>query len=374
VIHFCVKVSKEISAMAGWLLSVRRELHKIPEVANQEFKTSAFIKSRLGDLGLEYVAVQTGIVVKIKGSAPTKTIGFRADIDALAIEEMRESDYQSKHKGFMHACGHDMHAAILLGFAKYLCENPPRQNIVLVWQPAEEGGGGGKMMVESGLFGADMFFAVHVNPMLEVGKFTCRSGVSQPGTKRIEIKFKGEGRHAQLRDGTKDALLAGAEFLLLSEKLNTADRLFHVGTFSGGDGANIVSENASARATMRWFDDKDYKEMRAELFGLAKTIEQKNRGKVEIIESPNFCLPIHNTESYVEIIRGIKGYVPPSKHRVFAGDDFSFFIDKFSGAIISLGAQPKTGKTYPVHSNMFHANEDALLVGVELFVELSKRV
>jgi len=123
------------------MIKHRHELHKIPETAWDEHKTSAYIQNGLKDLGLKFETIKTGIVVKIPGTNPKIMIGFRADIDGLKIKELCNCKFKSLHDGYMHACGHDAHAAILLGLAKYLIHHPPKDNIVLVWQPAEEGGG-----------------------------------------------------------------------------------------------------------------------------------------------------------------------------------------------------------------------------------------
>lgn len=311
-----MEIEKQIEELLPFMIKHRRELHKIPEIAWNELKTSAYIQSVLKEIGLEFETVKTGIIVKIAGRSPARTIGFRADIDGLQVEERHESEFKSQHDGYMHACGHDVHAAILLGFAKYLKGNPPTENIVLVWQPAEEGGGGAKAMTESELFKADVFYAVHVTPHLEVGKFSCRDGISQPGTRRIEINFQGISRHAQNRDGTQDALMLAAEFLLESEKLNTNDTLFHIGILNGGTGTNTIAAEAKAIATARWFQAPEYDNMMRRIEQISKLLEEKGRGTIVIRPYENICLPIQNTPQAVERIKNFEGHTVSNKDRI----------------------------------------------------------
>lgn len=176
----------------------------------------------------------------------------------------------------------------------------------------------------------------------------------------------------QHRDRSRDALLASAEFLLETERLNTPDTIFHVGILNGGTSTNIIAEEATAIATMRWFKDGAYQEMIKELEKISKDLQRKGRGTIEIKPYENICLPVQNSPHLVKEIRTLDGFIEPIKSRVSAGDDFSYFINKYSGAIISLGAKPK-GENFPGHSNKFHIDENALGVGLELYVNIINR-
>jgi len=146
-----MKIDPQIKKLLPSMIEHRRSLHKIPELCYQEIKTTAYLHNALKEIGLPFKTAGTGIVVNIVGTNAKKTIGFRADMDALSIEEKTECEYASQHKGRMHACGHDGHMAMLLGFAQYLKDHPPKDNVVLVFQPAEEGGLGAAKMIQSGL-------------------------------------------------------------------------------------------------------------------------------------------------------------------------------------------------------------------------------
>ena len=359
--------SMNIQQLLPWLVKHRRELHKIPELGHKEVKTSAYLQGVLKELGLAFQTVDTGIVVNIKGTNPTKTIGFRADIDGLPIQEQNDIDYASRHLGVMHACGHDGHATMLLGFAKYLTANPPKNNVVLVFQPAEEGGNGAKSMIESGLVNADVFYALHVGWSLELGKIETRC---MAGSNAFQVTFTGQSRHASQHDGRNDAILAVAEFISRAERLNKDGFLFHVGKIQGGESGTVVAEKAVITGTMRFFDKKRLERAFRKIDDIISKI-QKKHGKVEIQhKDPEWrTVPLINTPSEVEKIKKLDGY--SGHRRVYGAEDFSLFIEKFTGAMVWIGAKIDGG--HPVHSSKFNFNEDAMTHGVQVFKELLDR-
>ena len=363
-----MKPEKQIVELLPWMIKHRRELHKIPELLYKEVKTSAYLQKVLNkELGFKLTTVGTGIVVKIKGTCPSKTIGFRADMDALPINEEHESDYKSKHKGVMHACGHDGHMAMLLGFAKYLSMNPPVNNVVLVFQPAEEGGGlGAKTMIDSGLIDANVFYGLHIEPMIEVGKFASRKGVMMAGGEFFDVEFEGGSRHARERDGTQDAVFAAAKFIIDAEKLNKNEFIFQVGKNDGGFMAGNIADKAQIKGTMRFFETSDFEKAKETLSFIAKDIEKQNIAKVKIAYTGKVYPPLINTPSEVEKIENLDGF--QIKNKIFCIEDMSLYIKKYSGMFIELGA--KTDGKNPIHTSKFTFNEKALAVGLQLFKTL----
>jgi N-acetyldiaminopimelate deacetylase len=364
-----MKASDFIMKMQPWLTQIRRELHKIPEICYKEFKTAQLIRSTLDELGLTYKTVKTGTVVHIDGFAPTRTVGFRADIDALRLTEEADIDFKSTHIGYMHACGHDCHAAMLLGLAKYLVANPPRDNVVLVWQPAEEGGNGAQMMIDSGLIDADVYYALHVKPELPVGSFATASGALMAGSQRFVITFRGLSRHAKDHDGTQDAIIAAADFIMEAESLNEKGNLvYHVGTINGGTAVNIVADEVTIDATMRFFNTAVMENAVATLMQIARKMESKNRGQVTVKLRDDTYFPTINTREVAERIKSLDGFVEAEKS--WGAEDFSLFTEHYTGAMTWLGAMPSNGTVYPIHNNNVTFNEDALAVGVQFFVSV----
>jgi len=357
--------SMNIQELSPWMVGHRRELHKIPELGHKEFKTSAYLQKVLKSLGLAFQTVGTGIIVNIKGTNPTKTVGFRADIDGLPIQEQNDDiEYASRHPGVMHACGHDGHAAMLLGFAKYLTANPPKNNVVLVFQPAEEGEHGAKMMIESDLINADVFYALHVGWSLELGKLETRC---MAGSNAFQATFSGTSRHASQHNGKNDAILAATEFISRAERLNKDGFLFHVGKIQGGESGTVVAEKVVITGTMRFFDKKRLEKAVKKIDTIISKI-QKKHGKVEIQhKDPAWrTLPLINTPCEIEKIKTLNGYL--GHRRVYGAEDFSLFIERFTGAMVWLGAKIDGG--HPVHSSKFNFNEEAMPNGVQVFKEL----
>jgi len=344
----------------------RRELHKIPELLYQEFKTSEYLQKALTELGYGFKRVDTGLVVNIKGTAPKRTVGFRADMDGLEIKEATGVSYKSQHPGRMHACGHDGHMAMLLGFAKYLKENPPKDNVVLVFQPAEEGGLGAKVMIDSGFVDADVFYAVHLMPWIEVGKFASRAGEMLAGAESFDVEFLGRGRHCMFHDGKDDAILAAARFINDAEGLNSERFIFNIGAISGGTIMNAVAEKVVVKGTMRFFSLDDLNAAYKVLKGVIDDIEKQGIGKVKIVPTEKRYLPLINTPSEVEKLAKIEGFIEDKK--VFGAEDFSLFLDKFGGVFINLGCKIKDGQT--LHSDKFNFDENAMVVGVQLYKTL----
>ena len=360
-----MKVDSDIKNLLPWMIQKRRDLHKIPEIAYTEFKTSKYIQSVLEELKLPFTTVGTGLVVRIKGTKPDKCIGFRADIDGLQVKEKTGCTYTSTHSGFMHACGHDGHTAVLLGFAKYLFQNPPKSDVVLVFQPAEEGGKGAKPMIESGLCDADVYYALHIDPMLETGKIGCAPGEFMAGRERFEITVTGLSRHTSLRDGKRDAVLACARLVCETRYLNGADFIFQANIIQGGTAPNVIADTATLTGTVRYFNEKVLQQKYNKLKAIMRSIEATDDVKIKIKIGDASYPPLVNTADAFERIKRLDGFVLTQKR--FTAEDFSLFISKYSGALIWLGAKLDG---HPLHSNEFNFDENALANGVQVFKQL----
>ena len=206
------------------LIAIRRQLHQIPEIGLEEKETQAFLLNEIDKMKQPYLQVrtwQTGILVFIEGKNPQKTIGWRADIDGLPIQEEVVSAFQSKRPGFMHACGHDFHMTIGLGVLKELSQQQPDNNFLFLFQPAEENEAGGMLMYEDHAFGEwlpDEFYALHVNPDLPVGTISTRVGTLFAATCEVNITLKGKGGHAAFPHQANDMVLAATNLIQLDQK------------------------------------------------------------------------------------------------------------------------------------------------------------
>ena len=363
-----VKAESEVLKILPFMVKHRRELHKIPELGYEEFKTSAYIQGVLKDLGFKFVTVGTGIIVNIKGINPTKTIGFRADMDALPFVEKHQSDYKSMHNGVMHACGHDGHMAMLLGFAKYLSLNPPTDNIVLVFQPAEEpvgeSGLGAKQMTEHKSSRADIYYALHLDANIEVGAFEIWD---YAGAEQFQITFTGTERHAAAHNGKQDAIQAAVKFIHELENLNdNKNFVFHIGTLNGGVTATTVSREIIANGTMRFFNKADREFAHKKIIEIISSIESNDIGKIKIQYDERICPPLINTISVANKVEKLDGF---SKYnRTYGCEDFALFINEYTGTMLRLGA--KTDGKYPIHNDRFTFDENALAMGLQIFTEL----
>lgn len=254
-----------------YLQTVRRDLHKIPESGMQEYKTSAYLREKLEELGLcveQWLETGLSVVFGERG----ETVAFRADMDGLPVTEP-EKPYASCHSGMMHACGHDGHMAILLGFAKYLADHPAayeNRRILLIFQPAEEGPGGAKPMIEAGIlrkYDVKKIIGCHIFPQVEQGKIACRKGGMMARNGEVTLRIYGKSAHgAQPQLGADAVLAAGAVITaihtILSRNVSPLEGgVLTFGSIHGGEACNIIAKEVVLEGTMRAFSDAVYGRM-----------------------------------------------------------------------------------------------------------------
>ncbi len=367
--------------ITGW----RRHLHTIPELMFDLPKTSAFVEERLREMGITDITTgvaETGIVAVIEGKSDTsgRVIGLRADMDALPIEEATGLDYASTHPGKMHACGHDGHTAMLLGAAKYLSETRNFDGtVVLIFQPAEEGGAGGKIMCDEGLmekWGIQEVYGMHNMPNNPEGTFHIRSGPLLASTDEFEVTITGKGGHAAAPHEAIDANLGAAHCLIALQSIasRNVDPLkqvvVSVCTFrSDNESFNVLPHTVLLRGTVRTLDNsvRDLAQERvtkliastAEAYGCTADIDYQRGYPVTV-----------NHEDQTEIAAGIAekvtGKVERETSPIMAGEDFSFMLEKRPGAYIFLG----NGGGAHVHHPAYNFNDEIIPVGCSWFAEL----
>ena len=355
------------------LTDLRRKFHVFPEIAYKEVQTQAKIITELDKMGVSYEKVGTGVIAKIN-MGKQKTIAFRADIDALPINEINDVPYKSQNPGFMHACGHDGHIALLLTFIKYCTLNPDKMgnNAVFIFQPAEEAEGGAIKMIEYGAIDeVDEIYAIHVDPQLPEGTAGLKDGVSMAGAYEFDIEIIGESCHCAEKQLGKDALhaLTGVIENAYSEisKLKTKS-LFHCGKLCGGYARNIVADRMSANCTIRYFQEKDLDNILTIINTKLKQAEELFGVKCEIKLLTNYIPLVNNSECNQKVKKYIKTAELPLR---FSAEDFAFYLKEIKGCIIWLGT--KDGAVVKkLHSPDFDFNEKALLHGLELYKQLIK--
>ncbi|MEI4487063.1 M20 aminoacylase family protein [Frigidibacter sp. MR17.14] len=369
--------------MAGW----RRHLHAHPELGFDCHQTAAFIAERLREIGVDEIHEgigQTGIVAIVNGQGAGPTIGLRADMDALPIEETTGKPYASTVPGKMHACGHDGHVAMLLGAAKYLAETRRFSGrVALIFQPAEEDGGGGLAMVEDGMmdrFGIGEVYGIHNSPNTEFGHFYTSPGALMAAVDTVWVRLTGKGGHGATPHETVDPIPAaigmiGALQTVVSRNLNPIQELvISVTQIHAGTASNIIPEGAWFCATVRSFTPEvrelakrrihEIVEGHAAAYGVTAEIEY-DWGYPPTVNHPE------QAAFAAQVAREVSGdaAVFPDAPKEMGAEDFSYMLEARPGAYLFMGTGPGAG----LHHSMFDFNDEAAPVGASFFARLVER-
>ena len=370
--------------ITGW----RHALHQIPELLYELHKTSAYVQERLKEIGVDEMATgigQTGVVAVIKGRTDTKgrVIGLRADMDALPINEVNDLDYVSTHPGAMHACGHDGHTAILLGVAKYLTETRNFDGtVVLIFQPAEEGGAGAKAMIDDGLldrWGIQEVYGLHNMPGTPVGTFAIRPGPLMASADEFEIAVTGKGGHAAAPHEAVDTTLVAAHTLIalqsvVSRNINPLRRVvLTVGTFkTDSNASNVIPHTARMQGTVRTLDPECRAQAEERIRMLATSTAAAFGAVAEVTWTPGYPVTINSeaeTAFAVEAARAVAAEVNDEVEPIMPSEDFAYMLAERPGAYMFLG----NGDTAMCHHPDYRFDDDAIPLGTSWFVELVER-
>jgi hippurate hydrolase len=370
--------------ITGW----RRHLHENPELQFDVHETAAFVVERLKEFGITDITTgigQTGVVATIKGRTDTsgKVIGLRADMDALPIHEATGLDYASKTPGKMHACGHDGHTAMLLGAAKYLAETRNFDGTVaLIFQPAEEGGGGGREMCRDGMmdrWGIQEVYGMHNMPGYAVGEFAIRPGALLASADMFDITITGQGGHAAAPHRAIDTNLAAAHVVVALQSIASrnvdplAQVVVSVCTMrSDSEAHNVIPQTVLLRGTVRALDAdvRDLAEVR--LKKIVTATADAYDCTVDIDYERGYPITVNaeaNTDIAADIAEIVAGKVDRNTPPIMAGEDFSFMLEERPGAYMFLG----NGEGPMVHHPEYNFNDDAIPAGCSWFAELVER-
>jgi amidohydrolase len=369
--------------VAGW----RRHLHQTPELGFDVFKTAEFVTARLKEFGCDEVATgigRTGVVGIIKGRlGDGATVGLRADMDALPILEITGKPYASTASGKMHACGHDGHTAMLLGAAKYLAET--RQfagSVAVIFQPAEEGGGGGNEMVKDGMmerFSIGSVFGMHNMPGLPVGEFAIRPGPIMAATAEFTIIVKGKGGHAAMPHRTIDPIVIGSQIVTALQTIASRNAdpvesiVVTVTKFHGGDAYNIIPEQIELAGTVRTLKKEMAALARERMQAICDGIAKAYGASIRVDYDSNYPVTVNHPEETVfaadvaAIISG-EAQVHRAIQPVMGGEDFSYMLEARPGAFIFIG----NGDSANLHHPAYDFNDEIIPHGMSYWVRLAE--
>ena len=374
-----------LEARKDEMIEIRRYLHENPELSFKEEKTAQYIADFYNgkDVKVETnVGNGYGIIVTIVGGKPGKTIGLRADFDALPITEEADVPFKSKNEGVMHACGHDAHTAYLLVLADCLIQLKEELNgtIKIIHQHAEEvPPGGAKSIFDSGkLDDLDAIFGIHVLPMDPAGVVGYRSGYAFNGRSYFKLKIQGTGGHGSSPHTANDSIVAGAHFVtvvqtIISRRLNPMDPgVVTIGSFDGKGTFNVIKDSVELEGDIRYMSAESQKIIEEEFKRIVKGIEAEF-GVECILEYKSDYPPLYNTPEYTELvaeslknandkdIKEVKQYPP-----LAPSEDFAYYLEKIPGSYFFIGCTPKgVEKPYFNHHPKFDIDEDAILVAAK---------
>jgi amidohydrolase len=385
-------IAPDLARINQLVVEWRREIHTHPELGFAEHRTSALVERELKRVGIPCRRMaQTGVVGLLEGARPGKTLLLRADMDALPIPERSGEPFASTVPNVMHACGHDAHTAMLLGAAAWLA--PQRERIEgaikFVFQPAEEGPGGAKPMIEAGVLEAPTVHAavmIHVIPLLAAGVIGWRSGPIQASADDFVLSISGRGGHAASPQLGVDTIPIAAEVVSSLQRIASREVdplegvVVSIGTISGGYRRNVIADRTEMSGTIRCFSENLRKTMPQRIARIAEGICQAHGADCQINYEWGYP-PVINDSCLTALVAAIAqttpglGGVTELQAPRMGAEDFAYFAQAVPGCMLRLGvAPPNEEQPAMLHSPEFRLNEDALASGVKIFCELALRL
>ncbi len=367
-----------------WMRDIRRKIHQCPETAFKEYKTSELISATLQNLGINHKTgiAKTGVVGSLIIDENAPTVALRADMDAIRVLENTGLPFSSKVPGVMHACGHDGHIAIQLGAASILKKTPPKGNVVFIFQPAEEGEGGARPMIEEGILnGVDLIFGGHIERHYQVGEIGIKKGIHTSHTDAFEIEITGRGGHAARPHEAIDAVIIASQLVIYLQTIISREvdplhpSVITIGILEAGTVYNAIAEKAVLKGTMRTTETT----IRSQIIDKIKRISSS----LSALHGANINVKIHSgyppvinhdrecefARDVAERLLGKEGVISiplPS----LGGEDFAYYVQKIPGCFIRFGAAKKGYHQIASHSSRFDFDEEALRVGAAYMSEL----
>ncbi len=384
------EILKKSEELFSFMQAARRQLHQYPEVGMQEFRTAAYIREKLDEAGIPYrdKVGGTGVVGLIEGKAPGKCIALRADMDALTIQEKTDTEYASKLDGFMHACGHDAHVAILLGAGRVLNEIKDQFNgsVKLFFQPAEEGPGGAKPMIDDGAMEnphVDAVAGFHVSSHNKTGQVGIHRGVNHAAMQELDIIVTGKGGHAAYPHTTVDAVVIACAVVnelqtVVARKVDPLDSaVVTVGTINGGYRRNIIADRIEMQGTIRYLKEETGDILRKNISDICNNIASSMGGSCEVIFGESYPPVVNDNKLSIQFEDSLKDLLGEDRfftveHPTMGAEDFAFFASAVPSVFMRLGSGGENGEfSQPHHNSKFDLDEKALPTGCAGFVKLT---
>jgi len=381
-----MNINPDILKIKKTIIETRRDFHKHPELSFQEKRTSKIVAKKLKSYGLQVIknVGKTGVIGILKGAKQGKTIAMRADMDALPIQETSDITYKSINDGVMHACGHDAHTAMLLGAAEVLSKKNQqiKGEIHFIFQPAEEGYGGAKFMIEDGAIdNVDEIYGMHVWNYQKSGTIGIQSGPVMAAADMFTIEIRGIGGHGAAPQGTVDCVVVGAHLIqalqtIVSRNTNPLENtVITVGQINGGYNFNIIADKVTLKGTTRAYTEKNRNMIKKRMKEIISGTEKMFRAKINLKYKDGYPPVVNNlktTEKIKKISKNIVGNNVIKPYLSMGGEDFSYFANKIPGCFFFLGTAPKEQPlmSVPQHCSHFNIDENAMLIGSSIFVEL----
>ncbi len=377
---------QEAQEISEWIVRHRRQLHRHPELMYEEEQTSQLVRDTLDELGISYryPLAKTGVLATLgQGNGPC--VALRADMDALPIHEKADVPFRSEVDGKMHACGHDCHTSMLLGAAKLLKEYEAEIHgtVKLLFQPAEEGGAGGRAMREEGVLDdpkVERIFGLHVWPFLPTGSIGACEGVFLAASSFMQTTIRGKGGHAAMPHLTIDPVATSAKLItelqtIVSRETDPLDSVvISISTIHGGQASNVIPEEVEMKGTLRALRMEKLQQLQARVREISTHVAAANHCEVDV-EFPGHDYPptVNDGQSW-ELAKQIAGKalgqsnvheIPPT----MGGEDFAYYTEQVPGCFVGLGVRNENqGAIYSVHHPSFKVDEAALPLGAALHV------
>ena len=380
-----MNIRKEIKEIEKMIIDWRRDFHQFPELSFQEHRTGDVIADELRSMGLEpKVKVgKTGVTADLKfGNGPM--IGFRADMDALPIQETSGLPFSSQNDGVMHACGHDGHMAMLLGAAKALTQKDNQYNgtVRFIFQPAEEGEGGARYMIEDGcLEGIDEIYGIHVWNYQPVGEVGVKDGPVLAAADMFDIKIKGIGGHGAAPQGTVDSIVVASHLVqalqtIVSRNTNPLEStVVSIGKINGGHNFNIIADEVSLSGTARAYSEENRNLIKTRMEEIIKGVEKTYNANITFDYKDGYPPTINHvgpTQKVLKAAEEVVGDKAGMPYLSMGGEDFAYYLKEKPGCFFFVGSAPNEQELFetPHHCSHFTMDERALLVGPSIYLNL----
>ena len=380
-----IKIREEIKNIKDEIYAIRRHFHRYPELSFKEFNTAETISQHLDNLGISHKkgVGKTGIVGEIN-FGPGPTIALRADMDALPIQEENNLDYKSLNDGVMHACGHDGHMAILLGAANALSKNSKlkKGTVRFIFQPAEEGLGGAKYMIEDGcLDKVDEIYGLHLWNYQLYGEVGIKDGPVMASADLFDIEVSGKGGHGATPQGTVDAIVVASNLVtmlqtIVSRNTNPLEStVLSIGKIKGGHNFNIISDKVHMSGTTRSYTEENRKMIKQRMKEVVEGVSKSFGADIKLNYKDGYPPTVNHSSQVEKVLEAASSIVASGAKNPYlsmGGEDFSYYLQNKPGCFFFVGSAPNENEilSTPHHCSHFNIDERALLVGASVYLNL----